>query len=60
MDKKPFITVITPTYNCEKFLWQTIDSVISQDKTIPFNWEMIICDDGSTDNTKALVEKYIK
>ena len=57
---KPFITVITPTYNCEQFLWQAIDSIISQDQTIPFDWEMLICDDGSTDNTKELVEKYIQ
>lgn len=60
MTKKPFITIITPTYNCEKFLWQAIDSIISQEQTIPFDREMIICDDGSTDNTKALVKKYIK
>lgn len=60
METKPFITVITPTYNRAELLWYAIDSVLNQDQEIPFEWEMIICDDGSTDNTKDIVDKYIK
>lgn len=46
------VSVITPTYNCGKFIAQTIESVQSQTYT---NWEMIIVDDCSTDNTKSVI-----
>ena len=51
------ISIITPTYNCGKFIEETIQSVLNQTYT---NWEMIIVDDCSTDNTKEVVEKYVK
>ncbi|WP_066890575.1 glycosyltransferase family 2 protein [Clostridium nigeriense] len=50
------VSIITPTYNCGKFIEETIKSVIDQSYD---NWEMIIVDDCSTDNTKEVVEKYI-
>jgi glycosyltransferase involved in cell wall biosynthesis len=50
------ISCITPTYNRAALLKDSIESTISQ--TYP-NWEMIIVDDGSTDNTKCLVKSYI-
>lgn len=59
-NNKPFITIITPTYNRANLIWCAIDSIINQKTTIPFDWEMIIVDDGSTDNTKEIIEKYIK
>lgn len=58
--KKQFITIITPTYNRADLIGYAIDSVINQKHTIPFDWEMIVVDDGSIDNTKELVQKYIK
>lgn len=51
------ISIITPTYNCGDFIAETIESVIKQSYK---NWEMIIVDDCSTDNTKEIVEKYLK
>lgn len=51
----PLITIITPTYNHEKFIGQCIESVLSQ--TYP-HWEMIIIDDGSTDKTPDIIIKY--
>lgn len=49
------VSVITPTYNCGKFIAETIESVQKQSYS---KWEMIIVDDCSTDNTKDVVEQY--
>lgn len=51
------VSIITPTYNCGKFIEETIESVLKQSYE---NWEMIIVDDCSTDNTKEVVEQYTK
>ncbi len=51
------VSIITPTYNCAKFIAETIDSAQAQTYK---NWEMIIVDDCSKDNTKEIVEKYIE
>lgn len=55
--KKGLISVITPTYNCASFIGETIESVQTQTYQ---QWEMIIVDDCSTDNTKETVNKYIE
>ena len=44
----PTISIITPAYNCEKYLEEAVDSVLSQTMT---DWEMLIIDDCSVDNT---------
>lgn len=49
------VSIITPSYNSEKFIAQTIESVLSQTYT---EWEMIIVDDKSMDNTVKLIETY--
>ena len=46
------VSIITPTYNSEKFVLNTIHSVLNQTYT---NWEMLIVDDCSTDRTVELV-----
>jgi len=57
MRKEPLISVIIPTYNREKIIERAINSVINQTYK---NWELIIVDDGSTDNTKKVLEPYLK
>lgn len=54
---RPLVSVVVPVYNAEKYLAETIDSVISQTYT---DWEMILVDDGSTDSSAALAEGYAR
>ena len=51
------ISIIIPTYNRAHLLKETLDSVAEQTYQ---NWECIIIDDGSTDDTEIVVEKYVK
>ena len=50
---KPLVTVIIPTYNRAKTIERSINSVLSQSYS---NLELIVVDDGSSDNTKSVVE----
>lgn len=49
------VSIITPMYNGERFIAETIKSVISQ--TYPY-WEMLIVDDGSKDHGAEIVKEY--
>jgi len=51
----PLVSIITPTYNHEKFIGTCIESVLEQ--TYP-NWEMIIVDDGSVDGTGSIIGQF--
>ncbi|MBQ4569111.1 MAG: glycosyltransferase [Ruminococcus sp.] len=53
--KKNMISVIMAVYNCAPTLREAIDSILNQTYT---NWEFIICDDCSTDNTMEIVREY--
>jgi len=55
MEKRPLVSIITPTYNHEKYLADCIDSVLKQSYT---EWEMIILNDGSTDRTGEIAATY--
>jgi len=50
---KPFFSIIIPTYNRANFIAQTIASALNQEYK---NFEVIIVDDGSTDNTEEIVK----
>ncbi len=52
MDKEPLISILTPVYNQSRYIEQTIRSVLKQTYR---NWEWIIIDDGSTDQTKDII-----
>ena len=53
----PLFSIIIPTYNRADMIAETIESVINQ--TYP-NWELIIVDDGSKDNTKEVLSSFIE
>tara|TARA_B100000886_G_scaffold333529_1_gene287705 strand:+ start:814 stop:1563 length:750 start_codon:yes stop_codon:yes gene_type:complete len=55
--KDELVSIITPTYNSEKFISETINSILKQTYT---NWELLITDDCSTDKTVEIVESYVK
>ena len=54
MDK--LISIIMGIYNCADTLDEAIQSILSQTYD---NWEMIMCDDGSTDDTYSIAKKYV-
>jgi len=53
----PLVSIIIPTFNRAHLIGETLDSVLKQDYQ---NWECIIVDDGSTDNTEEVVNRYVK
>ncbi|MDJ0555185.1 MAG: glycosyltransferase [Microcoleaceae cyanobacterium MO_207.B10] len=53
----PKVSVIIPVYNCELYIDQAIESVLNQTYT---DYEIIVINDGSTDNTYQVLQPYIK
>ncbi len=54
---EPKISIIIPCFNASKFIEETLDSVLNQTFK---EWEVIIVDDGSTDDTEVIVSKYLE
>lgn len=53
--KKNLVSVFIPSYNYARYLGAAIDSILTQSYT---DWELIIIDDASTDNSAELIERY--
>ena len=56
MENNLFISILICCYNSEKYISDTLDSVLIQKYS---NYEIIIVDDGSEDNTKNIIEKKL-
>jgi glycosyltransferase involved in cell wall biosynthesis len=57
MSDQPLVSIIIPTYNRAHLIGETLDTVVTQTY---LNWECIIVDDGSSDNTDQVIEEYTK
>ena len=55
MADAPAVSVLMAAYNAERYLAPAIESIQAQALT---NWELVICDDGSTDSTKTLCAEF--
>jgi len=54
-NRRPLVTIVTPTYNQAEFLAATLDSMLAQDYP---NIEYLVLDDGSTDTTPDVLQRY--
>jgi len=55
LDQFPLVSIVIPTYNCSLYLEEAIESVLQQDYP---KIELIVLNDGSTDKTEAILQKY--
>ena len=53
--KRPYLSIISPCYNVEEYVVQTISSVLGQSYQ---DWEYILVNDGSTDNTSQILDEF--
>lgn len=54
---KPLLTVVIPVYNVEKYLKRCVDSILIQEWK---NYDILLVDDGSTDNSPQICDDYVK
>jgi glycosyltransferase involved in cell wall biosynthesis len=55
-DVDPLVSIIIPTYNCDRYIVRAVESVLEQEDC---SYEIIIIDDGSTDRTQQVLEPYV-
>lgn len=57
MNNEELVSIIVPVYNAEKYIEETIKTVLNQTYA---NWELLFIDDCSIDNSKTIIKKYTK
>ena len=55
--KRPLVTIVTPVYNVEKFITETMDSVRAQSME---DWELLLVEDCSKDDSVSVIESYLE
>lgn len=53
--REPLVSIIMPVFNCESTVGAAVESIINQTYS---NWQLIVCDDCSTDNSFSILEGY--
>lgn len=56
-EARPRVSIGVPVYNGERFIRETLDSILNQTFT---DWELIVCDNASTDGTAAICHEYVR
>ena len=56
--EKPYLSIIIPAYNEGKRISNTLDTIIDYLRSKSYAWEILVVDDGSTDNTMNLLLEY--
>ena len=54
-NNEALVSVVMPAYNCEKYVVEAINSILAQTYR---NWELLVLDDGSKDNTLRIIEEF--
>ena len=57
MKEYGLVSIITPSYNSTEFISEMIDSILAQTYK---NWELLITDDCSTDDSVEVIQRYVK
>ena len=55
MDKEPLVSILMPCYNSGQYIIEAIQSILNQSYK---NWELLICNDASTDNSLSILESF--
>ena len=55
MTEETLISIITPVYNAEQYIEQTIQTILNQTYQ---NWELLLVDDCSTDQSATIIQRY--
>ncbi len=54
-DSQTLVSIVMPAYNCEKYVVEAINSILAQTYR---NWELLVLDDGSKDNTLRIIKEF--
>lgn len=57
---KPFLSICIPTYNRAYYLRMTLESIVEEISSVPYHIEVVVSDNGSTDNTLEVLEDFSK